>query len=267
MGQLSNYTEKKVLDHILKTTSYSPPGTIYLGLSTTAPSPVTAGSPNWNWTDPTYTGYARVSIPFGAAASKQIAQNALVSFAACTGGTSTVGYWGLWDQLTGGNLLAYGALSAPQTIITGNTPSIASGQVYVDMSAGATFQQMANTILNWLFAAGTLAQPTHVKIALSTTTPADGADNGSSQNITEPSGNNYSQETCDVWDAASGNPEATANTSNIVMPTPSGSWGLITYGVLYLDTTPCFYGTVPNQTPTSGDTVEWLAGQFTISLQ
>ena len=51
------------------------------------------------------------------------------------------------------------------------------------------------------------------------------------------------------------------------MPTPSGSWGLITYAVLYLDTTPCFYGTVPNQTPDNGDTVEWLDTTFSISLQ
>ena len=37
MGQLTNFTEKKVLDHILKMASYSPPATVYLGLSTADP--------------------------------------------------------------------------------------------------------------------------------------------------------------------------------------------------------------------------------------
>ena len=73
--------------------------------------------------------------------------------------------------------------------------------------------------------------------------------------------------TGDSWVAATGNPEAATNTATITMPTPTGTWGLITYGVAYLDTTPAFYGTVPNQTPNTGDTVEWLANQFSISIQ
>ena len=117
-------------------------------------------------------------------------------------------------------------------------------------------------ILDWLFRAQALTQPTHVKLALSTTTPTDGG-----PNITPPSGNNYSQSTFDTWNAATGNPEGATNNGTITMPTPSGSWGLITHAVLYLDTTPAFYGTVPNQTPDNGDTVEWLDTTFSVTIQ
>ncbi len=84
--------------------------------------------------------------------------------------------------------------------------------------------------------------------------------------ITEPSGNNYAQVEFDTWNAASGNPEAATNNGAITMPTPSGSWGLITYSVLYLDTTPAARATVTNQTPDNGDTVEWLDTQFSVEF-
>ena len=257
MGQLTNYTEKKVLDHILKTASYSPPATVYLGLSTADPTHDGSG-----WTDPTYTGYARKALTMGAAAARAITQSGAVNFDPCTVGSSTVGWWGLWDNSTGGNLLAYGALSVAKGIVVGNTPSVASGQVSVSFTAGVIFTGLADSILDWLFRAQSLSQPTHVKIALSTSTPADAG-----TGITEPSGNNYAQVSFDTWNAATGNPEAATNNGAITMPTPSGSWGLITYAVLYLDTTPAFYGTVTNQTPDNGDTVEWLTTVFSVSIQ
>ena len=258
MGQLTNFSEKKLLDHVLKTASYSPPATVYLGLSTADPTHDGSG-----WANPTYTGYAMKAITFAAAGSRAIAQTGAVTFDQCTLGSSTVGWWGLWDASTiaGHNLLAYGALSVAKTIVVGNTPSVATGQVTVSFTAGAIFTGLANTVLDWLFRAQALSQPTHVKVGLSTTTPADGG-----TNITEPS-NNYAQVNFDTWNAAAGNPEAATNNGTITMPTPSGSWGLITYGLVYLDTTPAFYGTVPNQTPDNGDTVEWLTTQFSASIQ
>ncbi len=264
MGQITNFLEKKILDHVLKTASYSPPATVYVGLSTADPTHDGSG-----WADPTYTGYARKAISFGAAASKSIAQNATVNFDPCTAGSSTAAYWGIWDQLTGGNLLAYGALSLSKDIEVGNTPSLASGQVTVTISAGAMFQALANTVLNWLFAAGSLSQPTHVKVGLSTSTPVDGANDGTGTNITEPSGNGYAAGGVaqDSWHAASGNPEAAANNGTLTLGPPTGSWGVCTYGVLYLDTTPAFYGTITSQTPNNGDTVEYLDSQYSISIQ
>lgn len=257
MGQLTNYTEKKILDHCLKVASFSPPGTIYLGLSTADPTHDGSG-----WANPTYTGYARKAIAFNTAATRAIKQNGIVTFDQCTNGSSTITYWGLWDQLSGGNLLAYGALATQKQVVAGNTPSVADQQVQVSFNAGAMFTAFANSVLNWLFGGGTLNQPTHVKIGLSTTTPQDDG-----TGVTEPSSNGYAQGNFDTWNAASGNPEQASNNGTITLGPPTGSWGLITYSVLYLDTTKAFYGTVPNQTPDNGDTVEWLDQQYTVSIQ
>ena len=256
MGQLTNFTEKKILDHLLKTASYSPPAKVYLGLSTADPTADGSG-----WANPTYTGYARKEITFAAAGTRAIAQAGAVTFDQCSGGSSIVTHWGLWDASTDGNLLAYGALSVQKNIVTGNTPAVANGQITVSFSAGVVFTALANLILDWLFRAQALAQPTHVKIGLSTSTPADDG-----TNITEP-GNNYAQVNFDTWNAAAGNPEAATNNGIISLPPPNGTWGTITYGVVYLDTTKAFYATVPSQTPDNGDTVEWLDTQFSISIQ
>jgi hypothetical protein len=258
MGSLTNFSEKKILDHLLKTASYSPPATVYLGLSTADPTHDGSG-----YAAPTYTGYARKAITFAAAGSRAIVQTGAVNFDPCTVGSALVTHWGIWDQLAaGGNLQAYGALSVSKGIVVGNTPSVASGQVSVSFQAGVIFTAFGDTVFDWLFRAQALSQPTHVKIALSTSTPADAG-----TGITEPSGNNYSQPNFDTWNAAAGDPEAATNNGTLAMPTPSGSWGLITYAVLYLDTTPAFYGTVTNQTPDNGDTVEWLTTQFSVSIQ
>ena len=329
MGQLTNFAEKKILDHILKTASYTPPSTVYLGLFSDIPGP----GPIAPGTEVAYDNYQRVAISFGTAASRAIAQSAIVSFPQC-GATPDIAYmWGLCDAHTGGNLLAYGALITSKQIVSGNTPAIGIGQITVDWVAGAFFTGLGDTILNWLFAAGSLAQPTHVKIGLSTSTPAD---DGSG--ITEPSGNNYSQVNFDTWraavtgsttvnaDSAAGqpvlnvasttgfvvggkvniasmdraeskiiasiqpgtsltlatnlvythtalqadvvvSPETVNNNGNISMPTPSGSWGTVTYSILYLDTTPAGYCTVISQIPSTGDIVEWLDTAFVVSIQ
>ena len=233
-----------------------PPSTVYLGLSTADPTEDGSGFAN-----PTYTGYARKAITFGTAASRSIAQSGTVTFDQCTSGSSVVTHWGLFDQSTAGNLLAYGALSASKTIVAGNTPSVASGQVTVSFNAGAIFTTISNTILDWLFRAQAFAQPTNVKIALSTSVPTDGG-----PNITEPSGNNYAQVTLNTWNATTLGTGLADNNGDITFGAPSGSWGTIVHGVVYLDTSPFVYVDVTDQAVGSGDTVKFLSGALDITL-
>jgi hypothetical protein len=260
MGSLTQYTHKKVLDHILKTASYAPPGAaaLALGLSTADP-----GEDGSGWANPTYTGYARKNIVFAAAGSRAIAQTGVVTFDQCTAGSSIVTHWGIWDQIAaGGNLLAHGALSVQKTIVAGNTPSVASGQVTVTFSAGGVFTVIANYILDWLFREQAFAQPTNVKIALSTTIPTDGG-----PNITEPSGNNYAQVTLNTWNAATlATPGLADNNGAITFGAPSGSWGTIVHAVVYKDTEPFVYLDVTDQLVGVGDTVQFLTGTLDITL-
>lgn len=259
MGQLTNYTEKKVLDHCLKTASFSPAGTLYIGLSTADPTHDGSG-----WTAPTYTGYARKTIAFAAASGRSIANSGVLTFDECTVGSATVTHFGIWDNASegSGNLLAYGTLNPQKSIAVGNIPSFAVGQISISFNAGVIFTGVSTTILDWLFRGQSLSQPTHVYVGLSTSTPTDGG-----PNITEPVGNGYAQVEVDAWDAAAGNPEATSNTNIITLGPPTNSWGQCTYGIVWLDTTPFVRAAIAAQTPNNGDTVEWLAGEWDISLQ
>ena len=256
-GLPERFLEKKVLDHILKVAAYIPPATIYLGLSTADPLDTGAGV-----AEPTYTGYARKAITFGAAASRAITQNAVVTFDACTSGSSIVHSLGIVGcARRGGNRACLGRDAAAKTIVAGNTPSFASGQISVSFNAGAVFSTIANTILDWLFRGQAFAQPTHVKIAISTTIPTDGG-----PNITEPSGNNYGQVTQDTWNATTLGTGATSNNGDGVHGSPSGSWGTAVYGVIYLDANPFVYFDVIDQAIGAGDTVKYLSGQVGVSL-
>jgi hypothetical protein len=198
-----------------------------------------------------------------AASGRAIAQTGAVTFDPCTVGSSICTHWGLWDQVAaGGNLLAYGTLSASKTVVVGNTPSVATGQVTVTFSAGAIFTPLCTSILDWLFRAQALAQPTNVKISLSTTIPTDAG-----PNITEPSGNNYAQVTLNTWNACTtATPGLADNNGDIVFGAPSGSWGTIVHGVVYLDTSPFVYVDVTDQLVGVGDTVKFLSGSLDITL-
>jgi len=265
MGSMTQYTEQKVLNHILKTASYTPPTTVYVGLSNTLPTQ--AGG---NWTETVYTNYARQACAFGAASARAIANSGLITFPACGATGDTVDYFGIWDNAAvgSGNLLAFGTLASSKVIVSGNTPSFAAGQIAASFNASAStgggFTTMLDTILNWLFAGGAFAQPTNVAIDLSTSTPTDGG-----PNITVPSGNNYAAVDFNTWNAASaGNPTTVTNNGTIAFPSPSGSWGTITYVVVSLNSvsTPFMYAQVTSQTVGSGDTVEFLTGELELTL-
>ena len=123
MSALSDYAENKLLDHILGTTSFTMPTTVYVGLSTGSFGDDNSG------TELTGNGYARKSISFGAASSGTASNDAAVEFAAATGSWGTVSHFGLYDASTGGNLLIHGALTASKVIATGDILKIAIGDM------------------------------------------------------------------------------------------------------------------------------------------
>lgn len=124
-GNLADYAENKLLDHITGKASYTAPTNTYLALYTVAPTDSTSG------TEVTASnGYARQQISWGAATSGQISTNATIRFpdvGTATGAWGTVVAIGILDAVSGGNLLWYGALSATVTIGNGDTYSITSG--------------------------------------------------------------------------------------------------------------------------------------------
>jgi len=123
MSAISDYLENEILDHILGTGAYTSPGTVYVGLSTGSFNDDNSG------TELTGNNYARESIPFAAAASGTASNNSSVEFNAATGSWGVVSHFGIFDAVSGGNLLIHGALTASKTIASGDILKIAIGDM------------------------------------------------------------------------------------------------------------------------------------------
>jgi hypothetical protein len=125
-GNLSDYLENKVLDHILGTTSYTMPADVYLALYTTTPTDSTSG------TEVAGGSYARKIVTFGASSSGAATNNANVDFTLMP--TCTVTGIAVLDALTSGNVLVYGALGSSKAISSGDTLRIASGDLSISIN-------------------------------------------------------------------------------------------------------------------------------------
>lgn len=115
MSQATNYTELKLLDHLLGTAAYTMP-TVYLGLFTATPSDTGGG------TEVSGNAYARQASPFSAASAGSAANSGTITFPTATGSWGTITHFALFDAVTAGNMLVYGALTSPRTI--GNTDTL-----------------------------------------------------------------------------------------------------------------------------------------------
>jgi len=272
MGSISDFLENELLDHIFNE-AYSNPGSVFLSLSTADPLDTGAGL-----AEPSGGNYARKEITFGAAASRSIAQNALITFPLASGTWGTITHWGLHENAIVGTILGHGALTTAKWVVSGNTPSIADGAVQVDFLSLATktdgtnniSDYLANGLLDFAFRNQAFAITGKSFMALLRVT---GADDLTGITITEPVGNAYARErvfangaTSPTWDASSGG--SVLNTHAINMTTPSASWGTITgvavcsllattdSGVLFYDNSPTGDGQVPG----AGDTVQFAIG-------
>ena len=102
----------------------SPAVTLYLALTTTAPTDTAAG------TEQTGTGYARQAITFSAAASDTTSNTNAPAFTN-SGGTSwaqTVGCE-IYTALTGGTRVFWDTWDTPQTNTAGGTLNVAIGAI------------------------------------------------------------------------------------------------------------------------------------------
>lgn len=256
MGSISDYLENKLLDHVTGVAAYTPPATVYVGLSTADPQDDGSGL-----AEPSGNNYGRKAVTLGAAASRQVKNSALITFNQASGAWGTVSHYGIFDAETGGNMMAHGSLSESKQVVAGNTPSIAAEAIVLSFNAGAIFTYLANKLLDLAFRNQAYSQPS-IHVALSTTTPNDDG-----TGVTEPSGNNYARKAHSSWAAASGG--ASSNSGAVSLNTPSGSWGTITDAVIYdalSSGNALLRGDVTDQAVGTGDTVSFPDGDIDISL-
>lgn len=123
MSALSNYSELKLLDHILGTATFTKPTAVYLALFTTDPTDAATG------TEVSGNGYARQACAFAAAASGTTSNSAQEAFTAAGGNWGAISHWALFDALTVGNMLIHGSFTTTRTVNDGDTLTVAAGDI------------------------------------------------------------------------------------------------------------------------------------------
>jgi len=117
----TNYLEDELLDHVLRNAAFSSPTAVYVGLLTA--DPTEAGLTT---NEVTGNAYAREEVTFGAPSSGTCTNSGLVTFTTASGGNwGTVTHFGIFDLVSGGNMLYHNSLTADKTINDGDTATIA----------------------------------------------------------------------------------------------------------------------------------------------
>jgi hypothetical protein len=217
--------------------------------------------------------YARTAISFSAAATRRITQTGTVTFPTATGSWGTVTHWAVTDNAShgAGNLLAHGSLGASKVVVSGNTPSVATTEVYVEITASTGLSDfVADGFLDRMFRnqAFTIAAN---YLALTTATIAD-ANTGST--ITEVSGGSYARVLINApsggapqWTAESGG--ASQNNEAWSFAAATASWGTVTSACI-CDASSAgnllmYDNGTADQAVGDGDTVQFATGDFDFS--
>jgi hypothetical protein len=98
---------------------------VYVGLFTVAPTPSTSG------TEVNGASYARVAATFGAPAAGVTSNSGVLTFPTALELWGTVVAVGIFDQVSGGNLLYFGNLGTSKLIDVGDTASFQAGALSV----------------------------------------------------------------------------------------------------------------------------------------
>lgn len=265
MGKISTFLANELLDHVFNA-AYTPAAAVYLGLSTANPTDDGSGL-----AEPSGNAYARQAITLGAASSRRVTQSGTVTFPQATGAWGTISHWAIFDASTSGNMLAHGALAESKSVVTGNTPSVASGEVYVEFSANEMSTTLANNLLNHAFRNVSYSKPTtYVGVATATL-----SDTTTGSTVTEPSGGSYARTQVNInggssptWSVAAS--RALTNAAAVTLTTATASWGTVVASFIASASSAgdiLFYDNdTADQAVGSGDTVQFASGDIDVAI-
>ena len=130
MAAMSDFLENKLIDQVFRGQAYTFPATLYVGLLTAAPSDagggtevsggsyarvaVTSNLTNWSGTQ----GAGTTTAPSGTTGTTS--NNTPIEFPAPTANWGQVSHVGVYDSLSGGNLLFWSPLSIAKTVNSGD---------------------------------------------------------------------------------------------------------------------------------------------------
>ncbi len=125
---MSNYLENALINVTLRATTYTAPATVYVSLWTSDPTDAGSG------TEVSGGSYARTAVTFGAPSNGVTTNNADVTFPTATSSWGVVGWIGLNDASTSGNLLYHSPLDSSKTVDSGDVFKILSGNLSVTLA-------------------------------------------------------------------------------------------------------------------------------------
>jgi hypothetical protein len=125
MAGLTNYLEDKIVNHVFGSTTYTKPTNWYVGLLTATPSDSAAG------TEVSGGSYARMVCAFTitGTGTAQAANTSAITFPTATADWGIVGWVGIYDALSGGNLAAFQNLQKSDFSTT-TTKTINDGDIF-----------------------------------------------------------------------------------------------------------------------------------------
>lgn len=130
MSALSDYAEALVLDWLMTAGAATRPTSWYVALFTAAPSDSGGG------TEVSGFGYARQAVSFNAASSPggTTDNSGALNFTASGGSWGTITHVGIFDALTVGNLLWWGAITTSKTVDDGDTLTFSAGNITLTLA-------------------------------------------------------------------------------------------------------------------------------------
>jgi hypothetical protein len=128
MAEMSNFLENALINATLRNTTYTSVATVYVSLWTSDPTDAGSG------TEVSGGSYARTAVTFGAPSNGVTTNSADVTFPTATGSWGTVGWIGINDALTTGNLLYHSPLDVSKTVTSGDIFKISTGNLSVTLA-------------------------------------------------------------------------------------------------------------------------------------
>lgn len=131
---ISQYLANKLIDHQLGKTAYTMP-TVYVGVSSTTPTAL-----GTNVTEPSTGSYARIATSgasWNTASAGATTNATALQFAQATAdwvSGANLTHVVLYDAVTAGNFLGFGAVAVPKNALTGDTLGIPINGVTVTLS-------------------------------------------------------------------------------------------------------------------------------------
>ncbi|WP_339294337.1 hypothetical protein MKY82_22015 [Paenibacillus sp. FSL W7-1279] len=143
---MSNYLATALLNQVFRNTAYARPAKVYLALYTSNPTAADTGQ------EVSGGGYVRQEITFGAPTIETyniyhpttgqrvtvlkptMKNSADVVMPTATADWGQVSHIGIRDAATGGNLLYFGALETPRSILTNDIYKMLTGQIVLTLA-------------------------------------------------------------------------------------------------------------------------------------